>query len=234
LEEYVKGTYNGEKFESEREILLQITQGLSHLHNLKIVHRDIKPRNILIFVPLPEGTGSSKPLMKLADFGLSKVPKDDNDDITNTNMENPSGSRAWMPPEVYKKERIDFKFDIWALGCIFAYTLSGGKHPFGDDMKRIIRIMRGKCMVLNQKDFLQPYIKDPFAFELIKSMLAVEPTTRPTVGDVVNNCFLIPPVIMYLVFHSTLTSYYLVSYLIGSANETALKGMQFLRKFNYH
>jgi len=203
LEEYVKGTYNGEKFESEREILLQITQGLSHLHNLKIVHRDIKPRNILIFVPLPEGTGSYKPLMKLADFGLSKVPKDDNGDITNTNTENPSGSRGWMPPEVYKRERLDFKFDIWSLGCIFSYTLSGGKHPYGDDMERIIRIMGKKCMVLNKEDLKEPYSEDPYAFELIKSMLAVEPTTRPTVGDVVNNWFFIPPVRMVFFSIST-------------------------------
>ena len=82
-------------------------------------------------------------------------------------------------------------------------------------------------MVLNQKDFLQPYPKDPFAFELIKSMVTVEPTTRPTVGDVANNCFLIPPVIKHLLFYSMrihlVTQFF---YLTGSANETALKGMQ--------
>ena len=63
LEDFFNGKYDGlkKKIIREREILRQVTQGLSHLHSLGIVHRDIKPTNILIY--LPEGT--AKPLMKL-------------------------------------------------------------------------------------------------------------------------------------------------------------------------
>lgn len=70
LEDYVKGNYQGPRFQDEKEILRQVTQGLAHLHSKEIVHRDIKPTNILIFVP--DGC-RSRPQAKLADFGLSKI-----------------------------------------------------------------------------------------------------------------------------------------------------------------
>ena len=96
-----------------------------------------------------------------------------------------------MPPELFIKELFDFKVDVWALGCIFAYTLSGGKHPFADDNKRVIRIMNKKPMVLGQKDFKKPYSNDPSIFLLIKSMVSVEPVNRPEITDVLKSVFLL-------------------------------------------
>lgn len=55
LEDYLNGKYQGPRFRNLKEILCQVTRGLAHLHELKIVHRDIKPTNLLIFVP-SEGT----------------------------------------------------------------------------------------------------------------------------------------------------------------------------------
>jgi len=76
LEEYINGKYNGPRFENERKILWQMTQGLAHLHSKGIVHRDIKPTNILIYVPPSSENGAAinvEPLIKLADFGISKT-----------------------------------------------------------------------------------------------------------------------------------------------------------------
>ena len=57
-----------------------------------------------------------------------------------------------MAPEVYESNRFDFKVDVWALGLIFGYTLSGGKHPFGDDLiTRIDRIKKKEPMVLTEQ-----------------------------------------------------------------------------------
>ena len=55
-----------------------------------------------------------------------------------------------MAPEVYKLKRFDFRVDIWSLGCVFGYTLSRGKHPFGDDdiTRRITRIKDNDPMIL--------------------------------------------------------------------------------------
>jgi len=163
---------------------------LAHLHKLKIVHRDIKPANLLIFVS-SEGTETLKPEMKLADFGISKMLKTDMDiNFTNTSVTNPTGSRGWMAPEVYESNRFDFKVDVWALGLIFGFTLSGGKHPFGDDQfERNTRIKQKKSMLLTKKDLIDN-IDVQSAFNLINSMLTVEPENRPTVTDVLHHSFL--------------------------------------------
>ena len=100
LQQYIDGSYKGgAKFKDEREILRQVTGGLAHLHEKKIVHRDLKPTNILISIP---SENPSKPVMKLADFGISKMLKPGKDDFTNTSVTNPNGTRGWMPPEVFE------------------------------------------------------------------------------------------------------------------------------------
>ncbi len=117
--------------------------------------------------------------MKLADFGLSKVLNNEKGDFTNTSLGNPSGTRGWMAPELYKSIRYDSKVDIFALGCIFGYTLSGGKHPFGDDPF--------------DQEFEDPiYSKDRVAYDLILSMVDMEPTKRPTVQKVLKHIFFLP------------------------------------------
>jgi len=183
LDDYFNGKYEGPRFQSEREILRQVTRGLAHLHDLKIIHRDIKPGNLLIFVPPDE---PEKPQMKLADFNISKMLKKElSGEITSPT--NPSGSRGWMAPEVYESNRFDFKGDVWALGLIFGYSLSEGKHPFGDDPDfRITRIKRNEPMLLVKTDLKKVY-RNSGAFELIKSMLMTESKDRPSVTDVLKD-----------------------------------------------
>jgi len=195
LEDYIIGNkYQGPKFRNEKEMLHQLTQGLGHLHSLRIVHRDIKPNNILVFVPLERAkSNSSKPLIKLADFDISKIIQTNKmgQDFTNTSLTNPSGSRGWMAPEVYQSNRFDFKVDVWALGCIFGYALTGGKHPFGEDyFEQFDRIRKKQPMLLKKKDLIVETNKDADkAFELIKSMLIVEPKNRPTVMYILKDPF---------------------------------------------
>lgn len=192
MEDYVIGDkYQGPRFPNEKEMLHQLTQGLGHLHSLKIVHRDIKPTNILIFVPL-EGATNKQPQIKLADFSISKIIQTNKmgRDFTNTSLTNPSGSRGWMPPELFESDRFDFKVDVWALGCIFGYALTGGKHPFGDDfLIQIERIRKKQPMLLTKKDLMGNINDADKAFDLIKSMLMVEPKNRPTVTDVLKDPF---------------------------------------------
>jgi len=193
----VNNKYKGPKFEGKWEILLQVTKGLAFLHKMEIVHRDIKPSNILIFIPSPlesviYAAAELKPLIKLADFGISKALHVDKRDFTNTSVTNPNGTRGWMAPEVYQLERPDSKVDIFPLGCIFAYTLSGGKHPFGvDPDKRTVLIKEGNPMLMVQQDLIEPYSGDGVAFELIKSMLQMDPSKRPTVVNVLNSGFFV-------------------------------------------
>jgi len=168
-------------------MLRQITKGLKHLHELEIVHRDIKPTNILI------GTDGGKPIMKLADLSVSKELQKDRKDFTNTSVTNPSGTRGWMAPEVYEFDRFDFKVDIWALGCIFGYTLTkGNEHPFGEDPGPRLVLIKDKInykMLMVKEDLKKPYSKDDMAFKLIQSMLAADSSIRPTITSIKNSAF---------------------------------------------
>lgn len=173
-------------FKSEKEILYQMTKGLKYLHDLGIVHRDIKPTNILIHVPNNEDT----PSMKLADFGLSKALKSDQRLYSNSNVINPSGTIGWMAPEMYRSDRFDSKADIFPLGINYYYTLTGGRHPFGNDyIVRLMRIRNKERAFLEQRDFKDPYCYDSEALDLINSMLNMEPEDRPTATDILKQNF---------------------------------------------
>lgn len=200
LDGYVNWIYQGPRFRDEKEILQQLTQGLAHLHGLNIVHRDIKPLNILITIEGDVGI----PTVKIADFGISKILKSgihsdlgpinvletDREDFTNTSWMNPRGTRGWMAPELYESHRYDLKVDIWGLGLIFGYTLSGGKHPYGDYLMECDHRIRQKYpMVLVQEDLKWAYSKDQLAMSLIKSMLEINPDMRPTADDLLKSDF---------------------------------------------
>lgn len=200
LEDLIEGRCDGQLIQDEKEILHQVTQGLDYLHRNSIVHRDVKPTNILIFAKQQD-----KPsLIKLADFGLSKILlRPDNDDFSNTDCASPKGTRGWMAPEMYHLTRYDLKVDIFALGCLFYYTLSGGKHPFGNDpIDRMYRIKRKEPKVLELDDFKDPYCKDTAVLKLISTMVEMEPSNRPTVDCILNDPF----------FHTLKISFSSVSY----------------------
>jgi len=192
LEDLINEKYNGPRVEDKRELLLQVTEGLAHLHRIEIIHRDIKLCNILLF--FMKSGAIVKPQMKLADFSLCNILKDNNADFTNTSISNPSGSRGWISPELFKSERYDYKVDIFPLGCVFGYTLSGGKHPFGDGNMRQVRIEGKKPIVMTLKDLKTPFCNDNSAFELIKSMVEMEPSKRPTAEEVLKNKFFVSPI----------------------------------------
>lgn len=203
LTDYIKGKYDGPKFKSEKEILFQATQGVAYLHRLKIVHRDIKPNNILIY--LPDGI-SGKPQIKVADFGISILLKVDQEDFTNSSQSNPSGTRGWIAPEAHDQKRCDFKVDTWALGLIFCYTLSDGKHPFGEDLDKRSSLIKEKGpMLLVRQDLKEPYSQNPEAFKLIQFMLTPDPNKRPLIADIESSpFFLMDPVVVITIILTTI------------------------------
>ncbi len=94
-----------------------------------------------------------------------------------------------MAPEVYQFNRFNFKVDVWALGLIFAYTLSRGKHPYGDDPDlRTVRIKQNEPMLMTETD-LMGTSKKYRAIKLIESMLMVEPAKRPLAKDILKDRF---------------------------------------------
>ncbi|KAJ1477390.1 kinase-like domain-containing protein [Baffinella frigidus] len=107
--------------ERAKTLMLQLTDGMSAVHSLKISHRDLKPANIMF----DEVTG----IATIVDFGLSKEQN------TNSTVTNSSGAKIgtvlYMSPEQTEGDvsKIGAPADVWALGVIF-YEILTGQHPF--------------------------------------------------------------------------------------------------------
>ncbi|KAL3659409.1 hypothetical protein V7S43_015680 [Phytophthora oleae] len=98
----------------------QIVQGVVYLHQMGIVHRDIKGANVLV---------NEQGVSKLADFGCSKqIPQ-----MLTTSLEESlrsiRGSIPWMAPEVVKQTGHDYKADIWSIGAT-VIEMATAKHPW--------------------------------------------------------------------------------------------------------
>lgn len=104
-----------------RNFTRQVLVGLSYLHGVDIIHRDIKGANILIDI---KGTA------KISDFGISKkVDPGEDKDLKPSRRASLQGSVFWMAPEVVKQTTYTKKADIWSVGCLIVEMFTG-KHPF--------------------------------------------------------------------------------------------------------
>lgn len=166
IPELVNVKENKASLEFALTIISQIIEGINFAHKNKIVHRDIKPDNIMY----SQKTKS----VKIIDFGLSKIKEEQNRDNTVVFW----GTGGYRPKELFdlyfgKRESIDEeKRDIFALGITIYYILTG-KLPFGNPenlgIDAIPRISDFRNDISEELD------------ELFYSMIAIEPEDR--LGD---------------------------------------------------
>ncbi|KAJ7594156.1 other/IRE protein kinase [Mycena floridula] len=191
-----------------KKALKEITSGLRHLHALKLVHRDIKPQNILISVP-KAGSGSRHGYrMLISDFGLcKKLEVDQTSFLPTAYGAQAAGTVGWRAPEILRGEvkldelgddqsisssrgstgtangsnsarptRLTKSVDIFALGCLFYYTLTNGSHPFGDRYEREVHILKNSKNLEGLERFGE---EGSEGADLIERMLAPEAKLRP-------------------------------------------------------
>jgi serine/threonine protein kinase len=107
-----------------RDIVRGTLEGLKHLHQQRIVHRDFKPANILI-----SRDNSGRFIPKIADFGLSKLVSQDEIDSSDFDLSDGRGTPSYKAPEQIEGGRVSFNLDLWAFGVIL-YEMLTGEKPF--------------------------------------------------------------------------------------------------------
>lgn len=96
-------------------ILIQVCDSLAEAHQAGLMHRDIKPANI---VPMPAGAGGD--FAKVVDFGLAQPL-----DPASRSLSSIAGTPAYMAPEVLSGAAADARSDLYSLGCVACWLLTG-------------------------------------------------------------------------------------------------------------
>ncbi|CAF0894423.1 unnamed protein product, partial [Brachionus calyciflorus] len=84
----------------------ELMSGLEHIHSQRIIHKDIKPENLML-----KKVANQLPILKIGDFGLSKFL---NEPIQFTGR----GTDIYKSPEIYMREGMSEKSDVWSAGCV--------------------------------------------------------------------------------------------------------------------
>jgi serine/threonine-protein kinase/endoribonuclease IRE1 len=200
-----------------RGALYQLAKGLYHLHDLRIIHRDIKPQNILIAFPKPNRPNELR--LVISDFGLCKtLPENVSTLIDPTSN---AGTCGWKAPELISQPKdaasnnghsnisqpgtsesssggtmggVKRAADIFSLGCLFFWVLTGGDHPYDDKegwmQMRELNIKKNNLQNMHKLD-LGSDSEEPR--QLITSMLAHSPEDRPSAQQVLCHPFFWSP-----------------------------------------
>jgi len=142
---------------------VQICLAVKHVHDRKILHRDLKTQNIFV---------ASSGLLKLGDFGVAKVLNG-----TNVMTSTAVGTPYYLSPEICQNKRYNHKSDIWSLGCVL-YEITCMKHAFDAQSLQLLihKIVRGTFPPPPPK-----YSKE--LRNLITSMLNSDPRKRPSINE---------------------------------------------------
>ncbi|KAI3922916.1 hypothetical protein MKW98_007047 [Papaver atlanticum] len=155
------------------KMMRDVVSGLAHLHDLGIIHRDLKPQNVLILK-------QRSLCAKLSDMGISKRLNGDMSSLGH--HATGSGSSGWQAPEQLLHGRQTRAVDLFSLGCVLFFCITGGKHPFGDRLERDINIVKNRVDL-----FMVEHI--PEAVDLLSRLLDSDPEVRPKALDVLHHPF---------------------------------------------
>jgi len=152
---------------SEDQILdwfTQICLGMKHIHDRKILHRDIKAQNIFL---------TKSGMVKIGDLGIARVLSK-----TNECVKTMVGTPYYLSPEIVQNKPYNFKSDVWALGVLL-YELCALKPPFDGTSLHMLgmRITRGNYPALPRSCSVKLQ-------NLVKMMLATSTHKRPSIYQI--------------------------------------------------
>ncbi|NXS21236.1 NEK5 kinase, partial [Mystacornis crossleyi] len=161
---------------------VQISLGLKHIHDKKILHRDVKAQNVFL--------SNNGKVAKLGDFGIARQ-LNSTTELAHTCV----GTPYYLSPEICENQPYNNKTDIWSLGCVL-YELCALKHPVstfqGNSLHELVlKICRGR---------FQP-VSPHYSYDLrvlISQLFKISPRDRPSISSILRKPFLQKLVLRYL------------------------------------
>ncbi|KQQ41862.1 serine/threonine-protein kinase [Nocardioides sp. Leaf307] len=142
----------------------QVADALSYAHGRGVVHRDVKPGNVLL---APDGR------VKLADFGIARLI---GDTVRHTQTGTAVGTAAYLAPEQVRGEELDTSVDVWSLGLVLLEALTGERaYPGSPTESAMARLHRPPPV---------PADLPPGWSDLLRAMTAADPAARPSTAQV--------------------------------------------------
>lgn len=210
------GALTDQVVQDPRRVLRQLAEGVKYLHSFRIVHRDIKPQNMLITYPKKNNLGGF-PRFVISDFGLCKTLPEDVSTLIGTTGN--AGTAGWKAPELIFQPRetsgsqlstganslngdsstttmntssigisgVKRAVDIFSLGCVFFYVLTRGQHPFDDEEGWMQ--LRERNIKTSRANLAPLDIFGPDTIDLTRWMLSPRPEDRPTAAQVLAHPF---------------------------------------------
>jgi serine/threonine-protein kinase len=171
--EYVDGTSLDQLIKKQRSlsselslfIVLQVCKALAYAHSMGVIHRDVKPGNILI---------SRKGEIKLADFGIAASEDDNDAGLTKEGMT--LGTPCYMPPEqIENSKNVDKRADIYSVG-VMLYEMVTGKKPYPGNFsaETLVMIRKGRYRRAGRINGRV----HPFVDRLIRTLMQPDPARR--------------------------------------------------------
>ncbi|XVF80336.1 hypothetical protein PTKIN_Ptkin15bG0061900 [Pterospermum kingtungense] len=160
-----------------RHFMRQLAAGLQVLQEKHLIHRDLKPQNLLL------STKGAAPHLKIGDFGFARslTPQDLADTLC--------GSPLYMAPEIIQNQKYDAKADLWSVGAIL-FQLVTGKPPFDghNQLQLFQNILRS-----GELQFPEGALEElhPDCVDLCGSLLRHNPVERLTFREFFNHKFLV-------------------------------------------
>ncbi len=167
LKQYMQKKGNKLNWREALHFITQITKALGHAHSRGIIHRDIKPHNIMV---LRDGS------VKVADFGIARVASGGHSTLTQEAL----GSVHYISPEQARGSHIDARSDLYSAGVVL-YEMITGRLPFEGDTPVSVAIQHINSIPLSPRE-IDPSIPEALEAITMKAMAPV-PDNRYASAD---------------------------------------------------